>query len=150
MKPSLELKGGRELENNLLAMQGATAKKVVLTALVKVLQRVATSAKAKVARRTGTLANSIGVGTKLTRRQNRLKQPIANAEAYVGPGIVGKGGRRAVAHSHLVEFGTENMAPRPYMTPAWEGEKQRVFNDLGAAMWNEITKRIKKATGRGS
>lgn len=145
MKPSLRLEGTRDLENALSDLEGLAAKKVAIDAMKDSLDPVVRDAKAIVRRRTGALANSIGVGSKLTRRQKRMNQPIAPAEVYVGPGLANRGGRRAVAHAHLIEFGTEHSRPFPYMRPAWQANVRRVFDNLAGNMRARLAKIVAKA-----
>jgi hypothetical protein len=145
MKPSLRLEGTRDLERALSDLEGLAAKKVAIAAMTESLDPVVRDAKAIVRVRSGALRDSIGVGSKLTRRQKRMNQPIAPAEVYVGPGLANRGGRRAVAHAHLVEFGTVHSRPFPYMTPAWQRNIRRVFDNLAGAMRARLAKIAAKA-----
>lgn len=145
MKPSLRLEGAKDLENALQDLEGLTAKKVATAAMTDALQPVVQDARATVRRRTGALAASIGTGTKLTRRQKRMAQPIAPVEVFVGPGLANKGGARAVAHAHLVEFGTQHSRPFPYMTPAWQRNVRKVFDGLSDAMRQRLAAIVAKA-----
>jgi HK97 gp10 family phage protein len=134
MTPTWKLEGAKDLEAGLMELEGVTAKRIVSKSLQEALEPVATSAKAKVPVWSGILQRSIGIGARLTKRQRQLRTPIAPVEAYVGPGIANKGGRRAVAHAHLVEFGTVHMPPHPYMRPAWQGAIQAVWKRLVSLM----------------
>lgn len=145
MTPTWKLEGAKDLEAGLMELEGAVAKRVVSTALQSSLEPVASSARAKVAVWSGKLQASIGVGVRLTKRQRQLRRPIAPVEAYVGPGIANKGGRRAVAHAHLVEFGTVHMAPQPYMRPAWQGSIQAVWRLLVSAMSDSLERAARRA-----
>lgn len=148
MKPSLRLEGAKDLEKALSDLEGLAAKKVAVGAMTESLGPVVVDAKAIVQRKTGRLANSIGIGAKLTRRQKRQNRPIAPVEVYVGPGIANRGGRRAVAHAHLVEFGTSTARPFPYMTPAWQRNLRRVFDNLTGAMRKRLEAIVAKAKVR--
>lgn len=148
MKPSLRLEGTRDLENALNDLEGLAAKKVAVAAMTDSLAPVVRDAKALVRVKSGELRDSIGIGSKLSRRQKKLNRPIAPAEVYVGPGVANRGGRRAVAHAHLVEFGTEHSRPFPYMAPAWSANVRRVFDNLTDAMRARLAKIAAKAKVR--
>jgi HK97 gp10 family phage protein len=146
MIPSLKFEGAKELEAGLMELSGVAATAVVRTALTDSLKPVAASAAGRVAHDTGRLERSIGIGTRLTKRQKGLNRPIVSAqgvEAYVGPGVVG--GRYDGRHGHLVEFGTVHMRPRPFMRPAWLSNLQAVFNGLASTMGAELAKAAKRA-----
>lgn len=147
MKPSLKLEGMKDLEKALSDLEGLAAKKVASKAMEDALAPVVRDAKAIVRKRTGALAASIGTGSKLTRRQKKLARPIAPVEVFVGPGLANRGGRRAVAHAHLVEFGTFHSRPFPYMTPAWQNNVRRVFDNLADAMRTRLAAIVAKSKG---
>lgn len=148
MTPTWKLEGAKDLEAGLLELEGVTAKRVVSRSLQESLEPVVSAAKAKVAVWSGALQRSIGIGVRLTKRQRSLRKPIAPVEAYVGPGVANKGGRRAVAHAHLVEFGTVHMAPQPYMRPAWQSTIQAVFNLLAKKTETNLEKAAARAAKR--
>ena len=145
MKPSLRLEGTRDLEKALSDLEGLAAKKVAIDAMTDSLDPVVRDAKAIVRRRTGALAGSIGIGKRLTKRQKSMNRPIAPVEVYVGPGVANRGGRRAVAHAHLVEFGTQHSRPFPYMRPAWQANVRKVFDNLAGNMRARLAKIVAKA-----
>lgn len=91
------------------------------------------------------LHRSIAVGTKLTPRQSRLhkKSPDKSfAEAFVGVT------EDANAYAHLVEFGTVNTAPQPFMRPAWDATKDQVLDSIKKDLGNEIEKSAARARAR--
>jgi HK97 gp10 family phage protein len=146
MKTSLKLEGAAELAAGLEELKGVTAVNVVRKSLTESLEPVAASAKGRVPVDRGDLQQSIGIGTRLTRRQKGLRQPIVShngVEAYVGPGLVGN--RYQGAHGHLVEFGTYRTAPRPFMRPAWLSNLTIVFNGLAQSMGENLSRAAKAA-----
>jgi len=140
--------GLRQIEAAMDDLTLASGRGVLRRTALKVLQPVAEAAKGLVAKRTENLKNSIGVGIKLTERQAGLHRrgfkanPKSSAEAFVGPSYdLGGGGR----HGHLVEFGTVNHGPQPFMRPAWDSQKTDVFDDIKKELWAEISKAAKRA-----
>lgn len=146
MKPSLRLEGAEELDAALKGLEGATAKRLSREAVVHALEPVEKAAIAAAPVRKGDLRNSIGIGTQLTRRQRRLREPIAPIEGYVGPGVKGgKAGRTSgVRHGHLQEFGTAKTAPQPFLRPAWVRNMKTVFDRLGKRLWSNIERNAKR------
>lgn len=98
---------------------------------------------------TGALQISIGVGTKLTKRQGKLhrkmfKSDKASAEVFVGAG--------GLAQATQVEFGNEHQAAEPYMRPAWDGNKDKALDIIKSELGGEIMKaaqRLAKKAARG-
>ena len=65
-----------------------------------------------------------------------------------------KGGRSSVEvhigtgqlpHAHLVEFGSVNNTPQPYLRPAWDAGQQKVLDDIRAFLAEEVDKAAKRA-----
>jgi len=146
MNPSLKFEGAKEMEAALLELNGVAATNVVRKALTEALEPVAASARGRVPVDEGKTQRSIGVGTRLMKRQKRLNQPIVShkgVEAYVGAGLVG--GKFDGRAAHLIEFGTVHMRPRPFMRPAWLSNLNIVFNGLAKTMGEELAKAAKRA-----
>lgn len=149
MIPNLKFEGADEMDAALMELEGAIAVKVVRESLLSSVQPVIDSAKGRVPVDRGDLERSISAGTKLTKRQKSLHQPIVSrsgVEVHVGPGIMTNA--RGVRHAHLVEFGTAHMAPRPFMRPAWVSNLQAVFNGLAQAMTANLAKAVKRAQAK--
>ncbi len=146
MKPTFKLEGAAELHAGLMELQGATAVSIVRKSLQVALEPVAESARGRVPVDRGDLQQSIGIGLRLTKRQRARRVPIVSArgvEANVGPGI--KGDKYQGAHGHLVEFGTHQQAPQPFLRPAWRSNLQAVFNSLAQSMGASIARAAKRA-----
>lgn len=144
---SIEIEGLSDLQAALRELPDATAKSVLRRVGREALRPVADRARANAREDTGALKASIGVSTKLTRRQRRAnaKRDRDDVEIYAGAG--------GLTQAITEEFGTEDHAPHPFLRPAWDAEKQGVVDGLAKALGAEITKsaaRIarKKAGGR--
>ncbi len=145
MIPNLKFEGAKELEAGLMELEGVTAIKVVRDSLTSSLEPVAASARGRVRHLTGKLGRSIGIGTRLTRRQKGLNEPIVSfqgVEAYVGPGLVG--GQYDGRHGHLIEFGTADARPFPFMRPAWQSNLQAVFGGLAKSMTANLAAAVRR------
>ena len=146
---SLDFKGWRELEKNLLDLgNDRTIRATMKRAMLEAAEPMARDARSRAPRgATGNLVESIDVGVKLSRRQAAEKGSSPGkagntVEVFVGPG---KGGRAGV----LFEFGTGprrtksganrgSVQARPFMRPAWEANKHQVLRDFGVQLGREI------------
>lgn len=147
MSVSVKVEGFRDLEKALDDMTKGAGRGVVRRSLLKAGEPLKDKAAALAPRRSGNLAKSMNIGTGLDKRQASLRRKMfaderASVEVFVGPDYkLGGGGR----HGHLVEFGTAHSAPKPFMRPAWESEKDQVLKNLSLFMWAEIEKSIARA-----
>lgn len=148
-KTTVSIDGLRELDAALGQLPKATGKAVLRRTLKKAGQPIANDAEAKAPRLTGALQISIGVGTKLTRRQSKLhrkmfKDDKASAEVFVGAG--------GLAQATQTEFGNSHQAAEPYMRPAWDGNKDQALEIIKSELGAEIMKaaqRLAKRAARG-
>lgn len=103
----------------------------------------------------GQLAGSVTSGTKLSRRQKRLARtpaimtaagfrsaPAKGAEVYVGAG--------PLPQAHLSEFGSANNVPRPFLRPAWDGNKMTAVQSIRSALAAEIAKTAARIAKRAA
>ena len=77
------------------------------------------------------------------RRAARNAGETSDLEVYVGPTI-------GAPHAHLVEFGTSNMAPRPFARPAFEMEKEASIEAVKAQIKTELQKATARAARRAA
>lgn len=161
MKTTIKTQGFKELEQALAEIEKkSTAKAVMRRALVKAATPVVVAAEALAPDGpTGNLKGSIGISTKLSRRQIRQNRKLraegkAAVEMFLGPDY-----KKAGRHAHLVEFGTAphvnggkfkgskhpGAAPKPFMRPAWDAEGRATLDRLGAEMWSEIDRAAKRS-----
>lgn len=148
-KTTVTVSGLRELDAALGQLPKSTGKAALRRTLKKAGQPIADDATAKAPVLTGALQISIGVGTKLTRRQSKLhrkmfKDDKASAEVFVGAG--------GLAQATQAEFGNHHQAAEPYMRPAWDGNKDQALEIIEAELGAEIMKaaqRLAKKAARG-
>jgi len=170
MKVTVKVEGLRELRAALQQLSQATQKNVLLRVLKRRAEPVAERARQLVPVRVGTLRQSIMVTTRArgakpaqvafaaamragatreeagaaARAANRNNPAAGMAEVFVA-----STNRR---YSHMVEFGTENMAAQPYLRPAWDALKQQVLDGIAADIKAEIDKAVarvaRKRAGR--
>ncbi|ABA79158.2 HK97 gp10 family phage protein [Rhodobacter sphaeroides] len=134
----IDKKSFRELEKNLMSLEKlATQKRLIKTSMKKAMQPVADAAQSAAPVDEGDLRDSIIVTDKLNKTQKRLerKEGKHSFVMYAGAGS---------PKGHLLEFGTEETSPQPYLRPAWQTEKENVLNILKDEMAARIQKAIKR------
>lgn len=150
MKQTVQVDGLKELDEALGQLKKSTAKGVLRRVGLKALSPVAAVAKNLAPVDEGALRESIGVGTKLTRRQAKLhKNAIRSgaSDASFVEVFVGAGG---LPQATLREFGGDGHPPDPYMRPAWEQNKHAVLETIKTDLWSEIQKTAQRAARRAS
>lgn len=140
-KKTVVVEGLRELDAALGDLPKATGKSVLRRVLKKAGKPIADAAAAKAPVLSGNLQISIGVSTKLTRRQSRIhrqmfKDDRASVEMFVGAG--------GLAQATQQEFGNERHGPQPFMRPAWDGNKDRALEIIKTDLGDEIMKAAKR------
>lgn len=150
---TVKVSGLRELDRALGQLPKSTGKAVLRRVLKKAGQPMADDMRAKAPDDPETggndLRSSIGVGTKLSKRQAKLhrkmfKNDKASAEVFVGAG--------KVAHAHLQEFGTAHHGAQPFARPAWDAGKMQALETIKTDLWSEIDKaaiRLAKKAAKG-
>lgn len=150
MKASFEMKGLRELENNLAALPNATGKAVVRRGLTKLLQPVADMANGLWP---GADDSAFAVSSKLKRGQMQPEKGPHLVTVFVGS-------TPAAPHAHLREWGTAPryhksgkyvgaVAPVPSLTPAWDAHKDQMLQELAATLWEEMKATQARRARRG-
>jgi hypothetical protein len=164
MRVSVTATGFKELDAALAQLPKAAAKRTLQRTLVKAGQPIADEATALAPRDTGELAGSLAVSTRIannvgkaefaavmraggTRSEARGAMIAARrasagegsfAMAFVGPE---KAKTKAAAIKRIVmEFGSvkRNIAPRPYMRPAWDTKQGEALDIVKRELGNEI------------
>lgn len=128
----VKVEGLRDVERALLGMKTATAKGVVRRVLLSRAKMFADDMRPRVSVDQGALRDSIGVGTKLTRRQSKLNRKGSPLEVYAGAG--------GLTQAITEEFGTVNQAPDPSARPAWDATQRPMLNGLVDDFKAEIAK----------
>ncbi|MFN7177116.1 MAG: hypothetical protein ACK4MX_09530 [Thermaurantiacus sp.] len=137
MKTSMRVEGLQDLDAALADLPQSTAKGVVRRTLIKAGQPIVEDYANNVRRRSGTLAESAGVSTKLSRRQRRLHRKMfaddrAAVEVFAGAG--------PLSQAITEEFGTVNQEPQGQMRAAWDRNKQKALQIVQTETWSEISK----------
>lgn len=142
MKTRLHVEGLRELDKALGELPKSTGKAVLRRVLKKAGEPIAADMRAMAPDAPGSspkrdLRSSIGVSTKLSKRQRKahrkaFRDDKAAAEMFVGAG--------PLPHPHLQEFGTFKEAPQPFARPAWDANKSKALEIIKVALADEITK----------
>lgn len=154
-----EVEGLKDLERALAALPKATGRSVLRRALLAGGAPIAEDAERRAPLRKGNLKRSIGVSTKLTKRQKAVhrryagtlppervaggfrSQPAKSVFVFVGPGSL----PAAVPQ----EFGTVNHPAQPYMRPAWDTQQDRalaiIVERIGAEIKSAVERLAKKA-----
>jgi HK97 gp10 family phage protein len=141
MTVTMKLDGFEGFEKNLEQLEKlATRRAVARRSLIKAAQPMADLAQGMApVGDTNTLAPSIMVGTKLSKRQAALHRKMfrndrAAVEVFVGAG--------PLSSAHTQEFGTAHHGPQPFMRPAWDSDHKALLQRLGEIMAKEIDKAI--------
>lgn len=145
MKTTFKVEGLKELDAALAELPRATGKNVLRRVARKSLEPLAADMKARAPDdpKTGgmDLKNSIGVGTRLTKRQAKLHRKMfrddkASVEAFAGAGNV--------PHAHLQEFGAAHHGPQPFARPAYDAWKGTAVPNIATDLAAEIDKAAKR------
>lgn len=133
-KESFKIEGLRELQTALRQLPDSTSKNVIRRVLRKAGEPIAEAARQRVPVGFGDLKRSIGVSTKLSRRQKgkHKKGGPNDIEVFVGTG--------SHPQAHMQEFGTRKHPAQPYMRPAWDSKKKAALEGIKVDLWTEIKK----------
>jgi len=145
---SVRVEGLKELDEALGKLPRATGKNVLRRIAIRSLAPVLSAAKDFVPVDEGHLKDSLKITTRLSRRQRSINaREVAEGKASVQL----YAGASALPHAHLVEFGTVNMPPQPFLRPAWDANKEDVLQLIKDELGEEITKaaaRVARKTAR--
>lgn len=162
---TLRLQGFAALDRELEKLSKAAGKSVLRRSLIKSAEPMAEIARGLAPDDPATdgfdLKKSIKVGTRLSRSAKKkhkktVRDDKASVEVFVGAG--------PLAQAIFTEFGTaphinggkfagsENPGtpPRPYMRPAWDRDKKALIDRLGAELFEQIEKSVKRAEARAA
>jgi len=135
----MEVQGLKELERKLLEMSPKLAKNALRAAVAAGARVVAAEARKNVPVDSGTLRRSIY--TKQIREESGDTQQTFYVGARQGKKEQAK--KRDGWYFPFVEFGTEKMAARPFMRPAFESTKDAAVQ----AVKTKLAERIDKLAG---
>ena len=149
MSATVRLEGFKELEAELAKLERPAARKAsARRSLKKAAEPMVGVAQGMAPRgETQTLAPSISIGTKLSKRQRGLHRKMfrddrAAVEMFVGAG--------PLSSAHTQEFGTRFHAPQPFLRPAWDQEQGPILKRLKAELWADISKAVARAERRAA
>ncbi len=107
----VRIEGLRELDRKLRRLEGRVARKIVRDATRKGAQALRKEIRAAAPRRTGFLRRHI--------RYRTTSRSPTHYTISVGPD-------RGAFYGRFVELGTQKMAARPFMRPAFERARERI------------------------
>jgi len=140
MKTTFKIEGLSELDKALAELPKATGKNVLRRVARKALTPVAEQMRDRAPKFEGHLAESAGVGSKLTRRQASMhrkafKDDRASIEMFAG--VNDPAGVQQ-------EFGNAHNPPQPFARPAWDATKDGVLATIRDDLGSEIAKAAKR------
>ncbi len=133
---SHSVEGLKELETAMLELTHVTARGQGRKALKSGGQILADRMLELAPKDKGHLADSIAVGTKLTKRQKRQHKKQSDVEVFVGPNDPA-----AVPQ----EFGWEGNPPQPFARPAWDETHMQVLDEIARSLAVNVDKSVARA-----
>lgn len=123
MKIKVRVEGLDGIGRNLRAMGGALQRSTLLPVMIEHVEPIADEMRARAARGTGEMADSVTVGTELSPHQRAIAEKVAEIEVYAGPG--------PLPQAVQVEFGNSHQAPQPFIRPAFDSGVNRALRGIG-------------------
>lgn len=153
----IEITGESDMADALRSLPARISKEAAFDALVIAVQPLIAAARANAPVDSGSLQQSIGL------RLVRYKKGM-QLFAVVGPRRgFGKGGREPANYAHLVEFGhrinrgkktlrkggvsSGEVAPKPFLRPAWDANKQEVLDTLSREFAERLEVVVRRRRG---
>ena len=160
MSMVVSVSGFAELEQALANLPKATARNVLKRTLNKAAEPIADEARRLAPVKTGNLRNSIAVSSRIKNKTGNAEYSAAMraglgkaaaasalrqarreakgtgsfAEVYVGPAR----GKGVIGYAHIVEFGSNDTAPQPYMRPAWDSKQREALSIIRSELASQI------------
>lgn len=141
---TIRVEGLKDLDRALGELTKSAGKAVLRRVAKKALEPFDKAWRQKAPKLSGDLAQSGGIGTKLTRRQaslNRKREGKASIEIFAGPN-----NPAAVPQ----EFGTVDQRAQPFVRPAWEQTQDQVLTIVVEGLGSEIDKTAKRAAAKAA
>lgn len=142
LKVTVKVEGLRDLDAALGRLKASTAKGVLRRVGKAALQPFDAAWRSRAPRRTGELAGSGGVGSKLSRSQREAHERESFVEVFAGPGP----NPQAIQE----EFGNSHQPPRPFVRPAWEETKRETLEIVKTELGGEIVRTAARAAKRAA
>lgn len=137
MTVTFKVDGLREFERELEQFSKTAGKGVLRRALLASAVPLAEKMRQLAPKDDQDLFNSIGVGTRLSKKQQSLHRKMFRDDRSAVEVFVGAG---SLPQAHLQEFGTQFHPPQPFARPAWESDKNQLLARLSGELRNEIDK----------
>lgn len=149
MTVTVKLEGFKELEDELAKLGNPTARRASgRRALRRSAEPVVGVAQSLAPRgATGTLAPSISIGTRLSKRQASLHRRMFRGSRSAVEMFLGAG---PFSSAWNQEFGNRNHTAQPYLRPAWDQEKGPMLERLKVELWADIQKALARAERRAA
>jgi HK97 gp10 family phage protein len=132
----MKVEGLAELKDVLRTLPDATAKNILRRVAKKGLQPIIEHAASLAPKHLGFLARSVVVTNKLSRRQKREHRKWNENDVEMF------GGFGPLRYAAMNEYGTHTLKPRPFLRPAWDTGKERLFLGIKDDLWKEIEKAV--------
>lgn len=144
MFDAVVIEGLSELQDALRELPDATSRNVLRRVAKEVLTPIADRARQLVPVHDGRLRDSIVVSDKLSRRQKSQfqREDPDDVVMFVGAG--------ALPQAHMMEFGTIDITPRPFLRPAWDGGQEQLTGSLREKLWEQIEKAAERAARKAA
>lgn len=142
MDVEFKLEGFKELDALLTQLPDEIAKKVVEQTVRAGAKVVLDAAKLKVPVRTGRLKKSLSI-----KKNTAAFKNYGSVKYAVGANLSARKGTTA-PHAHLVEFGTVKTAAKPFLRPALEENREKVFSVFRSMLWTGIEREAGILAGR--
>lgn len=136
---SMQLEGGKELEKQLLRLDGKVRRKGIRQAARAGAKVVRQTARSLVPVVTGTLRKSLK-----TALRSRAAQGLALAVTGPDKKTQGEDGRRPIKYAHLVEYGTKRTKAQPFLRPAFDSTVARQVKAVAAYLRTFIEREARK------
>ena len=144
-REKVKIKGLRDIQKRLAVIEKETTRRTVARNSLKAGGKViADEAERRAPEDEGTLRRSIGVSTRLSRRQRRRQKKRDPVEVYAG----------AASSSNAIqqEYGNINHAAQPFMRPAYDAKKRpalkTIIDYMRQAVEKSIARQAKKRAGK--
>lgn len=137
----VEIQGDKALEAALGLLGGKVARRVMRKSLNAGAREIVKDARSRVVRRTGQLRKSLGVKVK-TYKSGTLAAIVGPRTGFKAT-IDGKP-VNPTNYSHLVEFGTEHSAARPFLGPAFTSKAPAALAKIARKVRTELFKESTK------
>ncbi|MEP9401862.1 HK97 gp10 family phage protein [Sphingomonas sp. VNH70] len=119
----VRIEGTDAIARKIKAMGQALTRKTLVPIMAEELQPMADEMRGGAARRSGEMADSVTVSTKLSPAQAAANVPIAPVEVFAGPG--------PLPQAIQEEFGNVHQTADPFIRPAFDSQVQSTMKRIG-------------------